>query len=695
MKKLDVIQKGDVTYTYEVDEQKTTTGLLVTAGEISNDFDKVDWKELLQDYTNMRNGGAVESTTVSILKYPILRAGYTIEHSDEEMKDYVQWVFDNLKDSFGGRQGFSEFLRHVLLALDYGCSFFEKVVERGVISNTGKTTNVIRRMAPFKPETIWEFHYDETMTFVGIKHERRNNKGVTDFIDIPSEKLFFYVHNAEYGDPRGRSELRPARNLYKIKKDILLATARAQQRGAGIPEIKSTKSGITDEEKKRLEAVGRSIGNMQNGYIITDADVEVKLHGLQIQGNPEHLLEYINREMFFNTLTEFMTSGIGQNGSRAATSEHKGSYELKYGVVTMDIESSINELIREIIDMSYFGPQTEYPTFKVNSLRAQDITAISDSIVKMYDKAILVKHDGDEEFIRSLFNMPEIQDNAQTVTSPEAIPEVEVEETVEVPSQDLKMLTFNKVLSTEDQLAFIQKHFDIDGTDKLYLDIQNEAQSIIAEVVQKYVYYIAKQFESGLKVEDKYLAELSNRLQKVYSKGFVAGRSAVEHEIELASNRQFATKPKDEKIKYTSESLKRFSGKLLYTVKAVTEDKLDTEWNPKRQSAKEYVETEQLVDGFKTDRRTLIDKVTDGYIEGRTDAINENKDKIDLYLYNSILDHNLCDNCAVLTGAVMTLEEAESMGFLTGKGRVNPNCKGGQSRCRCNLLIYKLRGDFV
>ena len=73
--------------------------------------------------------------------------------------------------------------------------------------------------------------------------------------------------------------------------------------------------------------------------------------------------------------------------------------------------------------------------------------------------------------------------------------------------------------------------------------------------------------------------------------------------------------------------------------------------------------------------------------------IQENKEEIELYLYNSILDKNLCDVCSEWTGAVLTLEEAEANGFMTGSGRVNPGCLGGIERCRCNLLVYKLKGE--
>jgi len=670
-------------------KQETTPGIWVSAGEISQDFDNAPWKELLKDYSEMRNGGAVESTTVSVLKFPMLRTGFSITHSNPEIEDYLYWIFESLVDSFNGREGSKELLEHMLLALEYGCSFFEKVYQRGVLTPDGKITNRIIRLAPFKPETIFEFYYDDMMFFSGIKHERRSSSGGMDFVDIGIDELFFYSHNSEYGDPRGRSEYRPARNLYKIKRDILLATARAQQRGAGIPEIKSSKAGLTTEEKSRLEAIGRSIGNMKNGYVITDADTQLILHSLQVQGSPEATLEFINRELFFNTLTEFMTSGIGQSGSRSATSEHKSSYELKFSAITSAIESRMNGLIRELVDISYFGPQTEYPVFQFNSIDSTDVNMVSESIGKLYERNILVKQEGDEEFIRAMFNMPEKIEilKEESRSHKEEDPEFMSFD----KKKEMKKLFFRQVLTGAELHSFISKRFNAEEKENMYTDLQQQTDLIVSEVVEKYVEYAIKRVNAGEPLEIKYDIELFNRLNKLYQTGYATGAKDVDYEIAEAGKKELAESP--QKVLKISQTLKRHSGKLLYNVRVVVEDILEREYIPGKTDITEILASKALSDGFKQEKRTLIEKVSNSYIEGRSDAIEDNKDRIDLFLYNSVLDKNLCDICAEWTGAVLTLEEAEENGFLIGSGRVNPGCLGGLDRCRCNLLVYKLKGD--
>jgi hypothetical protein len=696
--KPEIIESGNITYDIKPEENQTASGLYVNAGEISEDYDKVEWSELIEDYTQMRNGGAVESTTISILKYPIMRSGYVIEHDNKDLVDYANWCLDSLIDSFGQVDGFQEFLNHAFLALEFGCAFFEKIYRNAVTSPLGKITNIISRLAPFKAETIWEFHYNDTMQFSGIRHEKRMADSMNTLIDIPVEKLFFYSHNTEFGDPRGRSELRPIRNLYKIKKDILLATARTQQRGAGIYEIKSNRSSLKDEDKQRLNAVGRTIGNMKSGYIITDESTEIKVHAPQIQSTPEAMLEFINREMFFNTLTEFMTSGIGQNGSRSATSEHKGSYELKCGVVTQSIEKKINLLIREMVDISYFGKQNEYPKFKFNTINNVDVAQVSDSLIKFYSSAILVKQAGDEQFIRGLFGMPDKElvngvEEVNKVVPPKVQNNVTNNNLDIAPIKDFSSMKFNKVLSALEQTEFIKSNFDVEGTEELYVKMQEEAQGVIADVVDKYLKYIAKQTEAGAPIEIKYDAELTNRLNAIYKTGYSSGTSAVKNELAKLSSVKLSDVPSGKMIGI-SQSIKRFAGRLLYNIKTVTEDKIETEWDGK-EPIQEFIIKENLADGFKTDKRTLIQKTSDGYLDGRASEILANEGRIELYYYNSILDMSLCDNCALLTGSVMTLEEAKSMNLFTGKGRVNSNCQGGLLQCRCNLMPYKLKGGLI
>jgi hypothetical protein len=346
-----------------------------------------------------------------------------------------------------------------------------------------------------------------------------------------------------------------------------------------------------------------------------------------------------------------------------------------------------------------------------------DIVAAAASINSFYTSAVLTKQKGDESFIRGMFNLPEIDEDkieiekAKEEEQQEKEPVVPVKKAPEKTAEDeepeeektvgqkdavpgKKKMDSSPVaikLSADEQSEFIKKMFDVEGKENMYLQFQRDAEEIINEVSKKYSFYIARQIDAGKPVEMKYDVELTNRLNKLYSEAFGTGDGDVTAEIErLMDGMEFANKA-TEPIKAASKSIGRFASRLLNNIKTVVEDMLDTDWNKAIGAAVDYVEKEKIFDGFKTDKRTLIEKTTDGYMDGRASAIGKYKDNIKLYFYNATLDKNLCDECAKFMGAVMTEEEAIMSDLQVSKGRVNFNCKGGGHRCRCNLIPYKLK----
>jgi len=227
-------------------EQLTNTGIWVTAGEIeSSSYDTKSWTELQKDYYTMRNSDGMLQTTVDILKYPILMSEHRIEGKNQEVNDYVQWVFDGLK------KGFQYFKYHKLLALDFGLSMHEMVIKRGDIYK-GKTTNRPIWFNPIQNETINKFKYNEQTEFEGIEHIKVVPEKGQEYIDIDKSQLEWFTFNEEYNDIRGRSIYRPIRLFWDAKHKIIISKTTATQRGAGIVTIE-TLGEPTSSEKAKIQ----------------------------------------------------------------------------------------------------------------------------------------------------------------------------------------------------------------------------------------------------------------------------------------------------------------------------------------------------------------------------------------------------------------------------------------------------------
>ena len=304
-----------------VDNQETTPDLMISAAEVTpNDIDIEDPQKIYRICERIRKNSPIAGRLLQMLKMPILNTWYTIEkpNDSEESRlsqEYLQFCFDQFAD------GYSDFIYHDLLSLDLGVSLFEKVYENGVdfVDSTGKRyiTNIIRRMSPIQQSTIYRWIYNRYQDFTGIEMYVYHDDMSNEMIIVPANKLYLHTHNKEFRNIRGNTEYRPIIETYNIKQRIIKSVARKTARGAGVPELKVN---TTDERiLAAANMIGRTLGNADNAYVITNPDIDFTLHSLTDQEHSMEFLDFLNREMFFNFLSQFMTSGIGGNGSRAAT----------------------------------------------------------------------------------------------------------------------------------------------------------------------------------------------------------------------------------------------------------------------------------------------------------------------------------------------------------------------------------------
>lgn len=429
-------------------KRQLNAGIYISGGSIEqSDWDTADPRTRMQDYTDMRNGDCIANTTVDILSYPLQNAKFLVKPSilnqakepsplAKEAAEYCAWIYDNLEI------GLDNYVRHKLLALHYGLSLFERVWSRGESYN-GKITNRLIDLSPIQPDTIWRFKYDEKAILLGIEFYNRIPEHGEKLLTIDKEYLHLFTPFGEFGNPWGRSMLIAARQLYKIKSQIWKASARASSRGAGLPEFIITPSGNATEDlalKTTLQNIARNIGNSENAYVISQKDrVEFKLNGLQNQEMNIPLIQQANREMFYNTMSEFATTGIGENGSRAATSEHKGPFYEAMDTIKKKFECSEYDNIEKIIEQSpYYGQldESEYPTIVLERSKDTDLTMVLAALNQ------LTKTPEDEIYIRNVLGLPEISveelEDIKEENKPDMIPndKMPMEEPNGVQSED-------------------------------------------------------------------------------------------------------------------------------------------------------------------------------------------------------------------------------------------------------------------
>jgi hypothetical protein len=656
--------------------QKTNTGIWVQAGEIDHsDHDTKDWSDLQNDYVKMRNGHALISTTIDILKYPILMSEWRIEGKNKEVNHYIQFVFENLY------KGFEYFKRHKLLALDFGLSMHEMVLEKGY-SFGGKLQNRPIWFSPIQNETINQFIYDDTARFTGIEHERRVPETGSEFIPIDKKDLEWFSFNEEYNDIRGRSMLRPVRMFWEAQTKVLRARVQGIQRGAGIPAI-ATIGNPGSADTAKIQQMGRTIGQMNEGYISYDKEkMEVSLLEPKGQHDAMQMIEWLDRQIVFNTLSQFMVAGIGQNGSRAATGEHKTSYEMAASVILQALEDNFQALTNRIVQLSSYGniPSSEYPEFHFNAITQTDLSKTAADLRNLIDSRLVTKQREDEKYIRELFSMPELKVTTEIVKP-----------------EDQKVSIFNKKLTkkernvTNEMLEHEKNIFSLESAVEHYEDMESKISIKLDEKIHKYILDIEKQLSNDRKkdihVRRSILETTIDELTSLYETGYNRGEVDIENELKKISTKLAVTK----KDKITKRGMiEKLIIKMFFNIKTGIENKMETvsnEYIQKKGGLKDILIGFEL--GYKREKNNVKNIVEAGYVDGRGKTLETLSDNIDTFLYTAIMDKNTCKECAPLDGVAFTADEIRGEG-LNFTHPINPNCLG-QDSDRCQWVILKIK----
>lgn len=514
----------------ELEEQKSSSGVIVASGEIEHgDYDTKNWQELIKDYTEMRNGDPIVGATLSILKYPalnaerIIKSGRDTEES-KEAAEFVDWTFDNIY------KGFEYVKYHKLLSVDFGISVNEKVWDRGVEWN-GKLTNQLAKLAPMMPETLYKFLYDEETNFIGIEHEKKIPDGGSSFVTIPNSKLDILTYNEEFNDIRGRALLRPARLAYNSKFKIIISTVTTTQRGAGIPYIEV--DGDVKTQQSEVQQLARSISLGQNSYVAVNKNaMTASLLEPRNQADRIPFVEYLDRQLFFNALSQFMTAGIGGNGSRAATQELKAPYELAVGYLMKLTEDSFQDIVNLIIENSHLAniEKEDIPIFKFSAFTQPDLNKVAQQLQILYGTNIVNKREGDEEMIREFFNLPttikQQVDNASDDNKTD-VTDITDDKTDDDLDNDKTELTKTKVkIPVKSEIDF--NHFINKTYNEAYNQLHDKGEIISLSVERELINKLNNTYvKNYCEAADKSIIKLSKELEKDSSSIFHINKSKV------------------------------------------------------------------------------------------------------------------------------------------------------------------------
>ena len=626
--------------------------------------EKMAYTEEIRLYQEMRNNDPIVVTSLDVLKSPLLTQGWdfkTYQESEEgsRARDFLYLTFEELK--------FFYFRYHYFLKLDFGFSYFDKVWKY-------KHNNImLNRLFPIRPDTVYQvFMNDEGVDY--IRQRAFTPEGMLKELDIEGKYLFHTAYNMEFDDPRGRSIFKPIRPYYLLKKNLLQNDARLRDRAAGIVTGYISANMAADEVAyDKFATTLQNIGNNVSNFALAIKDEqEILLQTPQHQEKNFELLQWYNQQIFYNTQTQFMISGIGSgaNGGRANTDSHKGTYINKVNSLLTEFDNDVRILVDEILDRSEFAllPQEFRPYFETAKISEIDKFLVADTVAKM--GGLVKLRPEDETWFRASFGMPEI-DVSQIEDEQEEIEGGEVQ---------LSIDPLGKMTRQCREIIELQK------LEKGFATIEAETDSVIWEVYNKAIRELAEKLEKNpenIKLGKR--TEMNGKMKAIYNNAKKIGKETMAKEIEKVTGTALELE-----LLITDASTKDRLGFMINRVwdnaeGAIRQDLLNTTAEVIEQAGgiKTWLENRYL-DGNKKLMSDIAAFVEGGIIDGRGEIIDSLGDSVVAWEYSAVMDPKTCTKCSPFDGQRKSLQGWIEAG-MQQYSPVNPSCLGG-SRCRCVLV---------
>lgn len=308
-----------------------------------------------------------------------------------------------------GRFSWEEHLRHALLCLVFGHSFFEQIYR---IDENGRTH--LRKLGWRPPRTIDRIDVAPDGGLVAIR--QKAPFGGKNAPRIGIERLVAYIHDREGGNWLGRSLLRGAYKPWLLKDRMLRVQAMTVDRnGLGVPVYTSSKpaDGMTTAEWKAYQqeeianglALARGLRSGEN----TGAALP---HGatLEFKGVSGHLpdadkpIRYYDEQIARSVLAHFLNLGT-ETGSWALGSTFADFFTTSLRAVTKHVADVTNQhVIEDLVDVA-FGEDVPAPRLVYDDLDSgAPVTA--EAIKALIDCGALTPDADLEAYLRDHMSLP-------------------------------------------------------------------------------------------------------------------------------------------------------------------------------------------------------------------------------------------------------------------------------------------------
>lgn len=337
-----------------------------------DDLDYTDYDEMLKD--------PQIKAAERLIIYSLLSRKFNVTPASEDPEDVeiADFVRENLTNL---RTPFRQVRKDLYSAIPYGFSVSE--VNYKYKEDQGRIT--IDTIRPIHISTIFHdcFDYDEYGDVIQV-----NQDIGTEVIPIPAEKCIIFAFDETFGNKYGKSILQSCYDNHFMKHQILIWAAVFLEKHEG-PTIVGYESEVTASNADEMQSNIDSIHEGTAGFVGKAGE---KYEILESQHRGEAFMQFINYHdtMIFRA---FMIGSLllGQSeakgGSYAQSQTHADTLNIFLDGVHMDLTSSIQEMIRTLVDLNFITDR--YPKFEFELFTKKDLLGLLSALQPLADKFMI------------------------------------------------------------------------------------------------------------------------------------------------------------------------------------------------------------------------------------------------------------------------------------------------------------------
>jgi hypothetical protein len=378
--------------------------------------------------------GREDAQVTSVLKaitLPIQRADWRLDPNGAP-KEIVALVSDDLRlpvlgddaqKPVGRRRGrvsWSEHLQQALLALQFGCMFFEQKYAEG---SDGREHLV--KLAPRFPGTLSKINVAADGGLESVEQEGVSvGKARAASATIPVSHLVAYIHAPTDTSWTGTSVLRPAYKHWMIRDKMIRLEAQVLERnGMGVPVYEA--SALSNDPVGDLKYGQKIASELRAGSAAgaaTPAGASLKILGVSGQlVSPREAISYHDSMMAKAVLAHFLNLE-GKGGSYALAETQSDLFIQSLQTIADWIaDTATQHVVEDLVDIAFPEWSGVCPRIIVDPIASKKELAM-DVLATLVDKGVIQMDKTLEEHVRRVSSLPAKRPFKDAVAAGDALP---------------------------------------------------------------------------------------------------------------------------------------------------------------------------------------------------------------------------------------------------------------------------------